>query len=230
MVENEAFVYGRLITALPFVAIIAIAAIDALNKGRMMATVGWDDLPAFWRDKGWFAWRSVLALLVIVMCVGLWLVGGWRPAAALLVMAGCGVESVLYWWWLKPFGIKQPMFWKKSLWELHEEIAAIMDSVSGAPTSQGGGMPYETDGKSIGLSSRSDMARDAAAQVLVDAGAVIPFTGELSKEKPVAAWFCYPTEAPWLRILPPFWFGAITRGRVYITAWTGVLIAVGVML
>ena len=168
-----------IIATLPFVAIIAIAAIDALNKGRMMATVGWDDLPAFWRDRGVLAWRSVLALLVIAMCVGLWLVGGWRPVAALLVMAGCGVESCLYWWLLRPFGINQPVWWRVTLF-----------------TQPGG-----PDGPE-----------------------------EHFEEMDYATWFDYPPEAPWLRVLPPFWFGTITRVRVYATAWTGVLIAVWVMV
>jgi len=153
-----------------------------------------------------------------------------RPIVALLVMAVCGVESVLYWWLLKPFGIKQPMFWKKSLLELYQEIVAKMDEVGGVSPVQPGGMPYETDGKNINLLPRSELPADVAVRLLNYPHMPRPLGGELPKNKPAATWFCYPPEAPWLRVLPPFWFGTITRGRVYVTAGTGVLVAMGVMI
>ena len=97
----------------PLLCILLIACIDANVKGRLMAKYAWADLHWFWKDAGVVAWRSVLAFLLVDQAVGLWYLFGWQQAVALIILGASGVESVLYWRVLKPFGIKQPAHWKE---------------------------------------------------------------------------------------------------------------------
>lgn len=171
--------------AYPFLVILLVALVDSNVKGRAMARYGWDALPDWLRDRGVLCWRSVLAGLVLCSVVlpmswsdlGL----SWRQSVGVLLLGSSGVESVLYWWLLRPLGIKQHCWWKD----------------------YGLGQP--------------------------------------------ASWFDYPPSAPWLRVLPGFWWcpkhqapypGGMpytpadrpTRREVYAVAAVGVALSLGVML
>ena len=106
--------------AYPFLVILLVALIDSNVKGRAMARYGWDALPDWLRDRGVFAWRTVLAVLLGLLCLlpslpSIWSASGfsmnWRPCIALLILGSCGVESVLYWYLLRPLGIRQRAHW-----------------------------------------------------------------------------------------------------------------------
>ena len=197
--------------AYPFAVILLIAILDASVKGRAMARYGWDNLPDWLRDRGVLAWRSVLVILLAGFLVGpsflfgrypspnFWrsflfqwdwsATAGDRILLAGVILGSCGVESVVYWWLLKPLGIRQEAWW----------------------------MTAVDPGYYQSLATRIEPGGSEHVYV-------------------VAWWFSYPPAAPWLRVLPGFWYLRFTkigerptRREVYTVAGVGVVLALGVM-
>lgn len=106
-------------TVLLFLSVVvtvgAISGLDALIKGNVMARYSWDEMPKFWRNSNLYPLVLFGASFIITALIGLSVFQGIESAIyCIWVITYCasGIESLLYWWWLKPLKIKQPAHWK----------------------------------------------------------------------------------------------------------------------
>jgi len=78
---------------------ILVALIDALFKGRMVASTSWSTISDFWKDESptLWKWRNLLAGITILLLVIEWLWLGWAIALVELIMLSSGAEFFLYW-------------------------------------------------------------------------------------------------------------------------------------
>ena len=101
-----------------FIFVLIVSAFDAEIKGTIMARKEWDELADFWKQ------RSNLYPTVIFLCLGvlglMYAFARWDEwykitlfMLQVLIMGSLGLESLIYWWLLKPLGIKQKAFWKE---------------------------------------------------------------------------------------------------------------------
>ena len=97
--------------------IVVIGIFDALIKGNVQARYTWDTLPTFWKSgKGFY---EPLFFMCYIILAFLFAFAKWEMwidrilfLTELLLLGLVGVESLLYWWFLKPLGIKQKAYWK----------------------------------------------------------------------------------------------------------------------
>jgi len=102
--------------AIIFVVLLGI--VDALIKGTIMARKEWNEIDNFWKQS------SNLYPNILFICTGIvglmYAFARWDEwynilvfMLQVLIMGSLGLESLVYWWSLKPLGIKQKSFWKE---------------------------------------------------------------------------------------------------------------------
>ena len=95
--------------------VVAISVLDALIKGNVMARYSWAEMPKFWRNSNLYPLILFGASFSITALIGLSVFHGIESALYIIWVIVCcasGIESLLYWWFLRPLNIKQAAHWK----------------------------------------------------------------------------------------------------------------------
>lgn len=95
--------------------VMAISALDALIKGNVMVRYTWVKIPKFWRNSNLYPIVFFGASFVITALIGLSVFQGIKSVLYciwVVILCASGIESLLYWWLLRPLNIKQTAHWK----------------------------------------------------------------------------------------------------------------------
>ena len=93
----------------------AISGLDALIKGSAMVRYSWVEMPKFWRNNNFYPIVFFGASFVITVLIGLSVFQGINSVLYciwVVILCASGIESLLYWWLLRPLNIKQTAHWK----------------------------------------------------------------------------------------------------------------------